>query len=284
MPRLDRTVPLVFLFLLMVGMAGCGRAVERMRGDVARPEVNRAAQLQPVTADLPFGNPSNASASDRDNYLAIHDGYVLSYNEGRGTANWVAWRTTKNDLGERRERSRFEPDPTLPQGFRRIQYYDYSGSGYDRGHMVPAADRFGDQRRMEETFLMTNIVPQAGDLNQYPWNKLESYARGIVRKGNDVYTIAGVYGEKERIKGKVTVPTNCWKVIVILPRGANTINERTRIIAVDMPNIDGIEDERWERYQTTVREIEQRTGLDLFSLVPRSVQDTVETKQIIMHR
>lgn len=276
----------VFLVVLTIGISGCGRVAERMRGDVERPEVTPVRQADPIQAAglLPFGNPTGASTTDLDNYLVVHGGYVLSYNNGRGTANWVAWRTTKSDLGERRERSRFEPDPMLPAGVRRIQYYDYSGSGYDRGHMVPAADRFGDERRTEETFLMTNIVPQTGDLNQYPWNKLESYARGIVRRGNDVYTIAGVYGEKERIKGKVTVPTNCWKVIVVLPGGADPISERTRIVAVDMPNIEGIEDVRWETYLTTVREIEERAGLDLFSLLPQALQDKVETKQTIMHR
>ncbi len=192
--------------------------------------------------------------------------------------NWIAWRTGAHNLGERRERSRFEEDRSLPDGFRRVQYYDYSGSGYDRGHMVPAADRFADERLMEETFLMTNIVPQTGDLNQFPWNKLESYARGIARGGNDVYTIAGVYGENGRLRGKVTIPTNCWKVIVVLPRRTATINERTRIIAVDMPNIDGIENVPWDTYKTTVRAIEQRTGLDLFSVLPKDVQEKIENR------
>jgi endonuclease G len=94
---------------------------------------------QQIAEELPFGNPSDATtdASNRDNYLVIHSGYVLSYNDSRGTLNWVAWRTTRGDLGEKRERSLFRPDRSLPDEFRRIQYYDYSGSGYDRGHMVP---------------------------------------------------------------------------------------------------------------------------------------------------
>lgn len=228
---------------------------------------------------LPFGNPSNAGTADNDNWLVTHSSHVLSYNDSRATPNWVAWRTTHLDLGERRERPLFQFDDSLPKGFRRIQYYDYSGSGYDRGHMVPAADRFSDEPRMEETFLMTNIVPQTRDLNQFPWNKLESYARGIVRNGNDVYTIAGVYGEKGRFRSKVTIPTNCWKVIVVLPRGGATINERTRIIAVDMPNIDGIENVRWETYKTTVRQIEQKAGVDLFSELPKDLQEAIEARK-----
>lgn len=229
---------------------------------------------------LPFGNPSGATpdAIDTDNYLLIHASYVLSYNNSRGTLNWAAWRTTQADLDDRRERPLFQPDLSLPKGFRRVQYYDYSSSGYDRGHIVPAADRFGDEQRMSETFLMTNIVPQAPDLNQYPWNKLEQYARSLVYRGGETYTVAGVYGQKGSLRGRVTVPTNCWKVIVILAPGSNEITTRSRVIAVDMPNDNGIEKVKWETYKTTVRSIEEKTGYDLFSSLPRDVQDEIETR------
>ncbi len=269
--------------LILVGCLFCLFACSRV-GDLS-PKDRRDGRPLPTDARiadvLPFGNPSNATqdASNRDNYLVLHNSHVLSYNESRGTLNWIAWRTTAADLGERRERPLFEPDLSLPEGYKRIQYYDYSGSGYDRGHMVPAADRFGDTARMEETFLMTNIVPQTGDMNQYPWNKLESYARGIVRRGNDTYTIAGVYGEKGRLKNKLTIPTNCWKVIIVLNRGTNEINERTRVIAVDMPNVENISDVRWEDFKTTVRDIENKTGLDLFSALPRNIQDSIGNRR-----
>jgi endonuclease G len=267
------------LGLCLLICTGCGRWSAdpgRSDSDAAPVSATRVA----ATELLPFGNPSNATTdpANADNYLVVHDSHVLSYNNSRGTANWVAWRTTRADLGNSLPRTDFQPDQTLPSGFRRIAYYDYSGSGYDRGHMVPSADRFADPRLNEQTFLMTNIVPQAGDLNQFPWNKLESYSRGLARSGDTIYTIAGVYGEKERIRGKVTAPTNCWKVIVVLSRGKTVINASTRIIAVDMPNTDGIADVRWETYKTTVRAIEEKTGLDLFSILPRELQDTIETR------
>lgn len=235
---------------------------------------------------LPYGNPSGATLDpeNRDNYLLIRETHISSYNNSRGTINWTAWFTTANDLGENRERPRFEADRTLPNGFRRVQYYDYSGSGYDRGHIVPSADRLADERLNEQTFLMTNIVPQTKDLNQFPWQKLESYSRSLARRGDTIYTIAGVYGEKEVLRGKVVVPTNCWKVIVALTRGRTDITKSTRIIAVDLPNIDGIENVEWQRYQTTVREIETRTGLNLFSQLPTEIQDAIETKRMIENR
>ena len=277
----------LMLFLILASSSGCQLA-ERVRQDRERVEKEFDSPDRPqiTEPELPFGNPSNASAdaANADNLLVMRDGYTLSYNNSRGTLNWIAWRTTAADLGARRERSLFRADESLPRGIRKIQYYDYSGSGYDRGHMVPAADRFGNGQQMDATFLMTNIVPQTGDLNQFPWNKFESYVRGIVRKGNEVYTIAGVYGENGRLRSKVTIPTNCWKVVVVLRRGETSITARTQVIAVDMPNVDGIKGVNWEMYKTTVRSIESKTGLDLFSVLPRDIQDVIETKQMMLSR
>lgn len=254
-----------------VTLAACGQF-----GTQPDLQPGRGESQRPPVAHLPFGTPS--ALADEDDHLVVHQSHALSYNNSRGTANWVAWKTTAADLGDRRERPLFQPDSSLPNGFRRIQYYDYSGSGYDRGHMLPAADRFANEQLMNETFLMTNIVPQTGDLNQFAWNALESHARALARRGNDVYQIAGVYGEKEQLRGKVTVPTNCWKVIAVLGRGQTAITAKTQIIAVDMPNVEGIADDKWEKYKTTVRNIEQKTGLDLFSSLPRELQDRIENR------
>jgi len=233
---------------------------------------------------LQFGNPSNAqTGDDSDNYLVVHSSHVLSYNNSRGTLNWIAWRTRRADLGESRERPDFETDKSLPPNFTRARYYDYSGSGYQRGHMLPSADRFGDAELNNETFLMTNIVPQEGDLNEFAWQKLESHARKLVYRGGETYTIAGVYGDKEKLKDKVTVPTNCWKVVVIFRRGqsVNAIKTDTEIIAVDMPNIDGINNVPWQNYVTTIDAIEARTGLDLFDLLPDDVENAIEARRAI---
>lgn len=260
-------------------------------GYIRTPErptvINDTGEVAPeLSRFLPYGNPSGATLDpeDRDNYLLVRDTHISSYNNSRGTINWTAWFTTARDLGEDRDRPRFEADRTLPNGFRRIQYYDYSGSGFDRGHIVPSADRLADPRLNEQTFLMTNIVPQTKALNQFPWQKLESYARSLARRGDTIYQIAGVYGDAGNLRGRVTIPTNCWKVIVVLTRGRMQITSSTRVIAVDMPNINGIEDVAWQRYQTTVREIEGRTGLNLFSQLPAEVQDAIETQRMIENR
>jgi endonuclease G len=252
------------------------------------PEAGESANPDAITRDrsranelLPFGDPSNATSdpANSDNFLVYKRSFVFSYNNHRGTVNWIAWGTSINDLGEGLPRPQFAPDPDLPRGFVRIVSTDYSGSGYDRGHMVPSADRFGDPRSNEDTFLMTNVVPQTADLNQYVWEKLERYARGIVRRGSEIYTIAGVYGQKQRIKNKLTVPTNCWKIIVVLAAGTGSgINENTRLIAVDIPNENGIKNIYWQRFRTSVRTLEQKTGYNFFSNLPVDVQDKLETR------
>lgn len=285
-------IPLRLLFVLAVsfGLIAC----ERFRSPaVPDQETNPSTDVQstpfpPENIHLAFGNPTNAVSdpANKDNFLIVGEGSVLSFNNSRGTVNWVSWKTTRADLGDSIPRPDFQADPRLPGGFKRVQYYDYSGSGFDRGHMVPSADRFANKKLNEETFLMTNIVPQTGALNQEAWERFESFARSQVWRGNDVYQIAGVYGGNGVLRNKITVPTNCWKIIAIVPRGKKVedFDRRMRIIAVDMPNIFGIEDEPWERYKVTIRAIEERAGIDLFSHLPRDVQDRLETTVEIQSR
>ena len=275
----------ILIVVFVLAASSCSRLSDEFRDSTNlnsnATEVDTAPA--PASFHLAFGNPSNATQDEanEDNFLVIGEGSVFSYNNSRGGVNWVSWRTTRDDVGSSIPRPDFRPDPRLPSWYNRIGYYDYSGSGYDRGHMVPSADRFANPRLNEETFMMSNIVPQTGALNQFPWNEFEMYVRSQAWRRMDVYQIAGCYGEAERLKRKVTVPTNCWKVAMFMPRGrsAEQVDERTRIIAVDMPNIEGIENEKWRRYQTTIREIEQRTGLNIFSQHPQELQDAIETRK-----
>ncbi len=273
----------IFLISLSLFSASCERIRERIeqRGERANTQPTLTpTPFLPPSIHLAFGNPSNAT-DDPDNYLIVGDGSVFSYNESHGTVNWVSWRTTRADLGNSIPRPDFRPDPRLPGNFQRIGYYDYSGSGYNRGHLVPSADRFANAKLNEETFMMTNIIPQTGALNQYPWEKLESYVRSQVwSRKFDAYQIAGGYGEQGFLKNKVVVPTNCWKIVVLVSRGrsVDSIDQRTRIIAIDMPNVDSIENDAWEKYKTTIRSIEEKTGLDFFASLPLELQETIETR------
>ena len=276
----------VLIIAIAIVAGGCERIHDQFRVNTntnSNSANSQAAQPAPASVHLAFGNPSNATAdpANEDNFLVVGEGSVFSYNNSRGGLNWVSWRTTRDDVGDKIPRPDFRPDPRLPKWYKRIGYYDYSGSGYDRGHMVPSADRFANPRMNEETFMMSNIVPQTGALNQFPWNEFEMYVRSQAWRKLDVYQIAGCYGDAGRLKNKITVPTNCWKIAMIMPRGrkADQVDERTRIIAVDMPNIDGIENDKWQKYQTTIRDIEQRTGLNIFADRPQQLQNAIEIRR-----
>ncbi|HQU84475.1 MAG TPA: DNA/RNA non-specific endonuclease [Pyrinomonadaceae bacterium] len=229
---------------------------------------------------LALGNPSNASTSDPNNYMLVNNYMVISYSRDRGIPNWVAWRVSKADLGQLDREDSFRPDDRLPKNWTRITPTDYTGSGFDRGHVCPNADRYSSREAADSTFVMTNMTPQTGDLNRGPWQKLEAYLRTLVTRGSDVYIYAGVYGEKGKIKKKVTIPTNSWKIAVAVPAGSDILsaNEKTRVIAVDMPNVKGILNSDWQTYRTTVNQIEQNTGYKFFSTLPPNVQSALKSK------
>jgi len=241
---------------------------------------------------LKMGNPSKAkeAAGDKDNYLMKKKYFALSYNNDKGTPNWVSWRVVKDDLGDAR-RVPFYPDPDLPRGFRHVLPNDYTGSGFDRGHVCPHSDRASSPEASRATFVMTNMIPQAPNVNQEAWADLEDYLRHLVKEGHRLYIIAGPagkggigkHGKAETIaEGKVTVPASCWKVVMVLPEGddkddIDKVFARTRIIGVIMPNDETVK-HHWPRYRTSVKEVEKLTGYTFFDKVPAETINPLKEK------
>jgi len=236
----------------------------------------------------PLGIPKDND--DSDDYLMEKPQYVLSYNNARGGANWVAWNLNESWYGtvERRQ-GQFITDMSLPDGFQRITHNDYTGSGYDRGHMVRSEERTRTREDNDATFLMTNILPQTHDLNAGPWLSLETYCEVLAKKKNhELYLIAGgIYDKnpeylKGKGKGRVAIPKSTWKIVVVLERGQGleSVNKETRVIAVNMPNEQGKEFKKsgWRKYLTTVDELERLTGYDFLSNVPPDIQAVIESK------
>jgi endonuclease G, mitochondrial len=245
------------------------------------------------TEHLMMGNPSNAvtNTSYPANYLMSKTQYAMSYHRDRGIPNWVSWHLDASWVGSAARQDDFRADATLPTGWYQVGGTSYSGSGFDRGHQCPSADRTNTVANNSATFLMTNMIPQAPDNNQGPWANLENYCRSLVDLGNELYIISGSYGtggtgssgSANTINGgKVTVPNRTWKVIVILTAGsgddATRVTTSTRVIAVDMPNAQGIRSNSWGSYRTTVDAIETATGHDLLSRVSTTVQATIESR------
>ncbi|HXF42922.1 MAG TPA: DNA/RNA non-specific endonuclease, partial [Pyrinomonadaceae bacterium] len=142
---------------------------------------------------LVLGNPSGATPdiNNENNYLMQKPQYTLSYNRSKGTPNWVGWRLASNWLGSTSRQDNYRPDTSLPVGWYQVTSEDYTGSGYDRGHMCPSADRTNSVADNSATFLMTNFVPQYGPNNQGPWEDLESYCRTLANQGNELYIFSG---------------------------------------------------------------------------------------------
>jgi endonuclease G, mitochondrial len=249
-------------------------------GSIALTQCSR-----PGNVNLALGNPSNAR-SDRnqpDNYLIQRPQYALSYNNSKHIPNWVSWQLTPAWLGPVPRSNDFRPDDSLPEGWVRVSPADYTGSGYDRGHMTPAGDRGHTPEDNSATFLMTNIVPQAPDNNRGPWEALESYCRYLVKQGKELYIVSGGYGEKKRLaRTQVVVPSHVWKVVLVLDqpqRGLDGVTENTRAIAVDMPNEQGIKDTRWTTYRVTVQDLEAKTGYSFLSNLPTAVQQRLKARR-----
>lgn len=242
----------------------------------------------PAQPDQPliFGNPSNATAivTNENNYLMTKPQYTLSYNRGRATANWVAWRIGANWLGSTPRQDDFRADTTLPSGWYQVTGSDYTGSGYDRGHMCPSADRTSTVADNSATFLMTNMVPQLPENNQGPWAQFESYLRTLVTSGNEVYVFSGVYGNAGTISlGRITVPTQTWKVVLVLPEGSNDltrVTSKTRAFGIVVPNQSPLSiSAPWRDFRKTVDEVEALTGHNFFSLVNSKIQATIESRR-----
>ena len=263
-----------------------------------QPELNYSNKLsiEATTSptrdnNLAMGNPTNAitNTNSPNNYLLVKSQYALSYNNSKGTANWVSWHLNSAWMGSVSRCDCFSIDNTLPSNFFRATTSNYTGTGFDRGHQCPSADRNRTSTDNAATFLMTNIMPQSPNLNQITWEDLESYSRKLVSQGNELYIISGGFGTggtgslggvtNSIAGGRINVPSRYWKVILVLPVGTNDVSRvssTTRTIAVMMPNVQSVNTKPWGAYRTTIDAIEIETGYDFLSNVPTATQSLIE--------
>ena len=252
------------------------------------------SQPAPVINDndhMYFGNPSNAAflTDSINNYLIRKDYYAVSYSRDRGTPNWVSWHLFANDIGSTPRQDDFREDITLPAGWYQVTNASYTSSGFDRGHNCPSGDRTSTLAANSATFLMTNMIPQAQYNNQIVWTGMEDSLRRLVTQGNELYIIMGSYGMggtgnggyKTTIDGgRITVPSNIWKIAIVIANGNNDsarVTTNTRVIAVDVPNTNTLFSS-WKNYRTSLDAIEAATGYDLISRMPVLLQAALEAR------
>ena len=238
-----------------------------------------------TTLQSQLGNPSSATtvATATTNYLIARPQYALSYNNSTREPNWVSWNLTTADVGTSGRSANFFQDTSLPAGFYQVLTTDYSGSGYDRGHMCPSGDRTITEADNEATFFMTNMIPQSPDNNQGVWANFESECRSIAAAGNEVLIISGPSGYAgASIASGVAIAGYTWKIAVVVPVGSGTavsrITSATRVIAIKIPNIAGVRSTPWQNYITTAGQIETDTGYTFFTELPASVATALRAK------
>lgn len=198
-------------------------------------------------------------------------GYVASYNKTTLLPNWVAWHLTaeRTEGSAKRSGVDFAEDTEVPEP--RATDWDYYNSGYDRGHMCPAADNKWSKKAMEESFLFTNMCPQNGNLNRGDWNEMEMACRKWAKKYGDLYIVCGpiLYKGKHKTigKNKVVVPEAFFKVVL-------RTGDNPQAIGFIYKNTSGNRPK--DSYVNTVDEVERITGIDFFPSLPDNVEKNVE--------
>jgi endonuclease G len=275
---------MIVLLFMLVYISPASKTADSKTGLFSAPADN---------TNMALGNPSQATADpkNKNNFLIEKSKYVLSYNNSKRGPNWVSWHLGSSDIGKIPRLDAFRPDPTLPRGYTIVTPNDYTTpkgadgkAKYDRGHMCPSKDRTDTEENNCATFYMTNMLPQTPDLNRHVWQALEADSQTLALSGFELYVIAGGHGFIESIgkSKKVAAPKRFWKIIVVLPEGNNDlkrIDKNTRVIAVDMPNKQGIAKDPWQKYRVTVRDIEKATGFNFLSNVSKEIQDAIEIKK-----
>jgi len=129
----------------------------------------------------------------KNNQIIHHQGFTLSYNEDYEQPNWVRYvlkaSSISNCQTKAKRKNSFVPDTKIETGSATSK--DYEKSGYDRGHLKPAADEPCNQERMNETFLFSNVSPQVPSFNRGIWKKLENYERKVALTADSVVVITG---------------------------------------------------------------------------------------------
>ncbi len=227
--------------------------------------------------------PGNAALPDADSLLDVkvpasvksqckdYTGFRLSFNADNHTPNWVAWALLAAETeGKVSRKNTFWTDDEVA-GCPNAN--DYKKSGYDKGHMCPAADQKWSEQAMYDCFSFTNMTPQDGALNSGAWQTLEKKERKWAMRDSAILIVAGPIYEKSdtmRIGNSgVRVPSAFFKVF------AAPYLDEPRGIAFVYPNMSS--PGNMENYVMTIDDVEKLTGLDFFYNLPDELENSIES-------
>lgn len=220
---------------------------------------------------LRFGIPRHIEAPTHKSAPLCRLGYAASHNPERKVPDWVAWHLSAPKATACAVRNdAFRADPQWPKGSR-AELSDYLKSGYDRGHLAPNADFNWSAQAARESFYLSNMAPQLHGLNGGIWKTLEEATRVWATERGELYIIAGPLFEGDRGaigKNKVAVPSHFYKIIYD--------PEAREALAFIFPH-GQIKGKNFGVFHYTVREVEERTGLNFLTRLPGTAEDAVET-------
>lgn len=216
-------------------------------------------------------NHKELPAISSSDSIIIYQGFVVSYDSEHLIPQWVAYELTSDEVDGTVSRSgSFGMD--LNYKGRQATREDYSYSGWDKGHMAPAADMKWSQEAMWESFYLTNVCPQNHEFNGGDWLALEKKVREVAKRYGHVYVICGpIIGNNKCGSigaNNVTVPDKFFKAFLV--EAADGFHS----IAFVMDNSG--EHHALSDYILTVNELEKLTGIDLFVNLPDDIEDSVE--------
>lgn len=204
-----------------------------------------------------------------------HLGYTLEYNEACEQATWIAYSLTKQETNGIFERGdNFIIDPKIPTGS--ASKSDYLKSGFDRGHLAPAADMKWSEQAMDESFYFSNMSPQLPAFNRGVWKRLEDKMRDWAIIYDSILIVTGPVLNSNLTKigpNEVCVPTHYYKVILDFKK------TQSKAIGFIMPNSGSKEDLR--SFAVSIDSVEQITGLDFFFQLNDSFETQLE-KQVCL--
>ncbi|MDE5668108.1 MAG: DNA/RNA non-specific endonuclease [Duncaniella sp.] len=230
-------------------------------------------QDQPITQEGEYGNlmavVTNPSVPSQ---FKSYTGMDLSFNARCHIPNWVSWELTADETtGDVSRTNKFYNDPEIDGC---PDTWDYSYSGYDRGHMAPAGDMKWDSKAMEETFFLSNICPQVKSLNTGSWKNLEEKCRLWAQIDGRIYIVCGPVIDNKPLEligdSKVWVPKRFFKVIIA------PYSTPARGIGFIMPN--GKVEGGMQACAVTIDEVERVTGHDFFASLPDELENELESQ------
>lgn len=241
-----------------VYFAGC---IPAATGDSSPIDANGFGDLEKVV--MPETTPSQ---------IVEYEGMTLSFNSEMHLPNWVVWELTGLEVaGSYPRKDNFRGDDNVVGS---AEKWDYSYSGYDRGHMAPAADMKWSKKAMDDSFYMTNMCPQAKSLNTGAWKRLEEKCRQWAEIDSAIIIVCGPVLTDPILEhigdNNVAVPQRFFKVIL------SPYVDEPRGIGFIMPN--GKVPGGMQAAAVTIDEVERITGLDFFSSLPDEIENNVESQ------